>query len=93
MERLINYWFRPYACEYETNWNTQCYNRLWYLICALCNPLTLGIAMGIMVMIDSPKGMVITFIVAVTLLVINIIQLSLANRIYTDHCYKLGKNM
>lgn len=84
MKRLIEYLFKPIACEYESNWSTQCYNRMWYIIATVINPIALAISTFISLLLnDVLLFVVVTFTI---FLFIDVFQLMLSEKIYKEHC-------
>ena len=83
MKNFLNWLVAPYLCAYESNWQTCCYNRLWYVL-AVIDPcllivsiaLSLGVYGGLVEFSNS-----ILWLVAVTvaILVGNITQLMVIN--------------
>jgi hypothetical protein len=84
MKKLIEYLFKPYTCEYESNWSSQCYNRLWKILAPIC--ICLMITLPILAINNFIAAVVIVFLILSCLFVGNVIQLLIAERIYKAHC-------
>lgn len=87
LKRFVNYWFRPCTAEYESNWSTACYNRLWYLL-AVIDTLALLIVAPIFLATKSchlPTLMVI----AGSIYVVNIVQFFLQEFFFPEECKRL----
>ena len=81
----MEYLFKPFECRYEHYWQTQCYNRMWYLGCILVNPITL--VPVTMLKLET------LFLCMVIVFIFQMIQLPISCKIWEDHCDILRKQL
>jgi hypothetical protein len=86
---MFRWLFEPYDAQYEPNWSSQVYNRMWTIICIFVNPLSLS-AFGICACISKNKLLCLCgVIIAIGLVIFNFIQLGISERHYWDTSKKL----
>lgn len=96
MKKIVDWLFKPYNCQYEPNWSTQCYNHAWGLLIVLDFVLIFTLAtLTVMWGEDQERvGMFLTllgFVLAIFLG--NLVQLSVSCRLWPEHCEKLYEEL
>jgi hypothetical protein len=91
--KVSEYLFKPFECQYESSWSSQCYNRLWYILCIICNPLTMAILSTIFMLTKSIGNLITLTISMIIIFVFNILQLSISEKIYEKHCNYLYEEL
>jgi hypothetical protein len=93
LKKIIEFLFKPNTCEYESNWSSQCYNRMWYILVIICNPLMIAIVAILRVIIKNNLFSIIAAVMGFMILIVNLTQLAIAGKIYSKHCEKLYKKL
>lgn len=93
-KEFMDYWW-PYSCEYESGWNTCCYNRLWYLLCAVDTILVAIVAPLLTIFAKQmPKiAWAGYMLVVVGLFAINLFQLCYLQIAYSEDCERLYEEL
>lgn len=94
MKSIFEWLFKPYECQYESNWATQCYNRMWYITAFVDNPLTLTIAMLVLAFTTRQPSVVFWVVgFAFGMMLFNFVQLGLSESHWKKHCEKLYQKL